>query len=83
MNSLRHVFWRGAMALSLMALGVGSGVGFRDEAVTRNGGPDCDAPSVRASDASVIRRVGVERLPIDPARMVASQRPARSAALRG
>ena len=83
MNSLRHVFWRGAMALSLMTLGVGSGVGFRDAPVARNGGPDCDAPSVRAIDAPGIQRVGVERLPIGPARMVASQRPVRSAARRG
>lgn len=83
MNSLRHVFWRGAMALSLMTLGVGSGFGFRDEAVASNGGPDCDAPSVRAIDASGIQRLGVERPPIDPARMVASQRPAGSAARRG
>jgi len=83
MNSLRHVFWRGAMALSLMTVGVGSGVGLRDEAVARNGDPDCEAPSVRASDAPIIRRASVERLPIDPARMVASQRPARSAARRG
>ena len=80
MNSLRHVFWRGAMALSLMTLGVGSGVGFRDAPVARNGGPDCDAPSVRAIDAS---GMDVERLAIDPARMVASQRPVRSAARRG
>ena len=83
MNSLRHVFWRGAMALSLMALGIGSGVGFRDEAVARSGGPDCDAPSMRAVDASNLRRARVERRWIDPARAVASQREVRSAARRG
>lgn len=27
MKSLQHVLWRGALALSLMAIGVGSGVG--------------------------------------------------------
>lgn len=30
MRSLQHVLWRGAMALSLLVLGVGSGVGLAD-----------------------------------------------------
>lgn len=43
MYSLRHVFWRGAMALSLLALGVGSGFGFQQEAMQAStGAPACD-----------------------------------------
>lgn len=43
MYSLRHVFWRGAMALNLLALGVGSGFGFQQEPLQAStGAPTCD-----------------------------------------
>lgn len=43
MYSLRHVFWRGAMALSLLALGLGSGFVFQQEPLQANtGAPTCD-----------------------------------------
>lgn len=40
MKSIKHVLWRGALALSLMAVGVGSGIGMPpvEEAVAGN---DC------------------------------------------
>lgn len=43
MYSLRHVFWRGAMALSLLALGVGSGFGFQQAPLQADAkAPICD-----------------------------------------
>lgn len=42
MYSLKHVLWRGAMALSLLTLGVG-GVGFQQESLARSEPPACDA----------------------------------------
>lgn len=79
MNSLRHVFWRGAMALSFLTLGIGSGFGFRDVPVQASSNdPACDAPASR-----VLAPAGIEadRLHVDAARAVAlelrAQRPAR------
>lgn len=77
MNSLRHVFWRGAMALSLLTLGVGSGFGFR-EVPAQASGPACDEPALRAFGPG-----GVERIDIDAARAVALQVRAQGIARRG
>ena len=79
MNSLRHVFWRGAMALSLLTLGVGSGFGFREVPVQASSeGPACDAPALRAFGPA-----GLERTEIDAARAVALQLRTQGGARRG
>lgn len=82
MNSLRHVFWRGAMALSLMALGIGSGFGFREAPLqagaTTEG--DCTGPDLRVARPRVDAAVLAARL--DRARDVA-QRVRAQAARRG
>ena len=39
MRSIQHVLWRGAMALSLLALGIGSSFGFR---TAQAEAPACD-----------------------------------------
>ena len=50
MRSLQHVLWRGAMALSLLALGIGGSFGFRTvQAQT----PACDDVGVVALEAEV------------------------------
>lgn len=87
MNSLRHVFWRGAMALSFLTLGIGSGFGFREMPVQASRtGPACDAPASRVLapagiDADGFAETGVDRVHVDAARAVALQlrvqRPAR------
>ena len=64
MNSLRHVFWRGAMALSLMALGIGSGFGFREAPLQADAEQEaCAGNALRAA-----RPAG-----IDPARDIAQR----------
>lgn len=40
MKSLQHVLWRGALALSLMAVGIGSGIGMPPVEQTASRG-DC------------------------------------------
>lgn len=42
MYSLRHVFWRGAMALSLLALGIGGGFGFQQAPLQASQAPACE-----------------------------------------
>lgn len=62
MYSLRHVFWRGAMALSLLALGVGSGFGFKQEAMQAStGAPACDdnAPRVLLDEHALAVSAGL------------------------
>ena len=79
MNSLRHVFWRGAMALSLLTLGVGSGFGFREVPAQANGkDAECEAPALRAFGPH-----GIERADIDAARAVAPQLRTQGPARRG
>lgn len=79
MNSLRHVLWRGAMALSLLTLGVGSGFGFREVPVQANGEePACASPALRAFGPH-----GIERADIDAARAVAVQLRTQGSARRG
>jgi len=39
MKSVQHVLWRGALALSLMAVGVGSGIGMPPAATAKSA--DC------------------------------------------
>jgi len=74
MNSLRHVFWRGAMALSLMAVGVGSGFGFRDAPLQAGAGKDdCTVPALRALRPAAID-AGAIAADIDHARDIAQQR---------
>lgn len=42
MKSLQHVLWRGALALGLMAVGVGSGIGMPPTAALANAEvPEC------------------------------------------
>lgn len=88
MNSLRHVFWRGAMALSLLTLGVGSGFGFREVPVQASGnGPACDDPALRtlapvpATDG--FDKAGIDRIHVDAARAVAANLHAQGPARRG
>ena len=89
MNSLRHVFWRGAMALSFLTLGIGSGFGFREVPVQANGtGPACDAPASRvlapaAFDVAGFDTAGVDRVHADTARAVALQLRTQGRARRG
>lgn len=45
MYSLRHVLWRGAMALSLLALGIGGSFGFQQEPMQASQMPACDSPN--------------------------------------
>ena len=42
MYSLKHVLWRGAMALSLLALGIGGGFGFQQEPLQASQAPACE-----------------------------------------
>ena len=53
MKSLQHVLWRGALALSLMAVGVGSGLGMPPAEQATSPG-DC-TPETRALIADEIR----------------------------
>ena len=55
MKSLQHVLWRGALALSLMAVGIGSGIGM-PPAETGNYKADCEARTriLIATDAEVL-----------------------------
>ena len=80
MNSLRHAFWRGAMALSLLTLGVGSGFGFREVPVAALDGPACDG---RASGAAAMEAVDFEPVEVDALREVALQLRAQGNARRG
>ena len=54
MYSLRHVLWRGAMALSLLALGIGGGFGFQQESLQASQAPACDSP-----DPQTMRKAGL------------------------
>jgi len=89
MNSLRHVFWRGAMALSFLTLGIGSGFGFREMPVqASHDGPACDAPALRTLapagfDRHAADSAGIEPGGIDAMRDVALQPRAQGAARRG
>ena len=49
MYSLKHVLWRGAMALSLLALGIGGGFGFQQAPLQASQAPACEhaPPQVR------------------------------------
>ena len=53
MKSLQHVLWRGALALSLMAVGIGSGLGMPPAEQASSPG-DC-TPEPRALVADEIR----------------------------
>lgn len=45
MYSLKHVLWRGVMALSLVALGIGGGFGFQQAPLQASQAPACEADS--------------------------------------
>ena len=49
MYSLKHVLWRGAMALSLLALGIGGGFGFQQEPSQASQAPACEDSHSRRS----------------------------------
>ena len=53
MRSLQHVLWRGALALSLMAIGVGSGLGMPSAEQATS--PDACPHEARALVADEIR----------------------------
>ena len=55
MKSLQHVLWRGALALSLMAVGIGSGIGM----------PPVEQPAARAA-CPVAMRLVADELPAPP-----------------
>jgi hypothetical protein len=54
MRSIQHVLWRGAMALSLLTLGIGGGYGFQEVPVQADTtAPACDI------DAMVARKLDI------------------------
>ena len=55
MKSLQHVLWRGALALSLMAVGIGSGIGM----------PPVEQTAARA-DCPVEMHLVADELPAPP-----------------
>ena len=54
MYSLKHVLWRGAMALSLLALGIGGGFGFQQESLQASQAPACDGVDSQARKSVLI-----------------------------
>ena len=54
MYSLKHVLWRGAMALSLLALGIGGGFGFQQESLQASQAPACDGVDSQALKSVLI-----------------------------
>ena len=64
MRSLQHVMWRGAMALSLLMLGIGSGFGFQEAPVADIAAPACagEAMAVRA-DVKIEPAAQMDALP--------------------
>jgi hypothetical protein len=71
MKSIQHVLWRGALALGLMAVGLGSGLGMPP--AERSASPtDCPLParalaSDRPADGQGEVAVIVLRRPLNPA----------------
>lgn len=57
MKSIQHVLWRGALALSLMAVGIGSGLGM----------PSAEQAAVPACPTAT-RVLIADQLPADPTR---------------
>ena len=53
MRSLQHVMWRGAMALSLLMLGIGSGFGFQETPVAKITAPACDGGAMAVRELEV------------------------------
>ena len=64
MYSLRHVFWRGAMALSLLTLGIGGGFGFQQAPVQAQV-PACEGNAHRAGDAAAPLIVDADPMRVD------------------
>lgn len=64
MKSLQHVLWRGALALSLMAIGIGTGLGMPPaEQATTPG--DCKLePSALLADEIRGARAGAQGAPL-------------------
>ena len=54
MYSLKHVLWRGAMALSLLALGIGGGCGFQQESLQASQAPACDGTDSQARKSALV-----------------------------
>ena len=54
MYSLKHVLWRGAMALSLVALGIGGGFGFQQAPLQAAQAPACDGADSHARESLVV-----------------------------
>ena len=54
MYSLKHVLWRGAMALSLLALGIGGGFGFQQAPLQASQAPACDDTDSHARRSGLV-----------------------------
>ena len=54
MYSLKHVLWRGAMALSLLALGIGGGFGFQQAPLQASQAPACDGTDSQARKSALV-----------------------------
>lgn len=54
MYSLKHVLWRGAMALSLLALGIGGGFGFQRVPLQASQAPACDGTDSQARKGALV-----------------------------
>jgi hypothetical protein len=73
MKSIQHVLWRGALALSLMAIGIGSGIGMppaeRADAATACPARSTDVEVAEARDAGQppATLVVLRRRPFTPA----------------
>jgi hypothetical protein len=42
---IRHLLWRGAIAVALVAVGIGSGLGLAGDPAVAGGDARCDAPA--------------------------------------
>ena len=54
MYSLKHVLWRGAMALSLVALGIGGGFGFQQAPLQASQAPACEGADSHARKSGLV-----------------------------
>ena len=54
MSSLKHVLWRGTMALSLIALGIGGGFGFQQAPLQASQAPACKHDSQARKSGLVV-----------------------------
>ena len=54
MYSLKHVLWRGAMALSLLALGIGGGFGLQQQPLQASQAPACEGADSQARKSALV-----------------------------